>query len=301
MNNDSLHDNRLRKKRVRRKPSGPRTGDRDRSTLVFWNARGIRNKEEVFKAFLKQQGALYGGVSESHTYKNNELTDAEWQWEAGKEVRPAAGASGPPKGSMGLGAFSARRKSNSSVVYTGKYSMWHRIEMGKGSLPLFVGVCYFPQASNLAGHRRANEELQARIREYKAIGHVLFGGDMNCHTQSNGDTHPHDLAGGLFLSMVDDMDMHLVNSIEDICVGQHSRVEVRIRKDGIQRTTVDYVVCSPSLLRINSLPPLAYPPRRPNGVRSQTPRHHSHRHHGHPPQARAAARGVESRRHPIAT
>ena len=47
-------------------------------------ARGINNKEVVFKKFLAEQRAVYGGVSESHTYRNDtELKDSRWRWDAG--------------------------------------------------------------------------------------------------------------------------------------------------------------------------------------------------------------------------
>ena len=34
------------------------------AVLVFWNPRGILNKEVEFKGFLAGQGAIYAGISE---------------------------------------------------------------------------------------------------------------------------------------------------------------------------------------------------------------------------------------------
>ena len=53
--------------RARRKKGGKRggvAGVLPPTVLVFWNPRGISNKEVVFKHFLDQKGAIYAGVSE---------------------------------------------------------------------------------------------------------------------------------------------------------------------------------------------------------------------------------------------
>ena len=59
--------------------------------LVWFNARGILNKEEPYKELLSDRGAVYGGVSESHTYKHTmALSDEKWKWVAGAEGKPSA-------------------------------------------------------------------------------------------------------------------------------------------------------------------------------------------------------------------
>ena len=38
--------------------------------LVFWDARGISNKEIVMKDYLDKTDAVYAGISESRTYND---------------------------------------------------------------------------------------------------------------------------------------------------------------------------------------------------------------------------------------
>ena len=58
-------------------------------TLIFWNARGINNKDVLFKDLLTKENASYGGVSESKTYEDIvTLSDKRWRWDPGTEDRP---------------------------------------------------------------------------------------------------------------------------------------------------------------------------------------------------------------------
>ena len=46
------------------------------TVLVFWNPRGIRNKETIVKDYMGAKGAIYAGVPASQTYRSStELSD----------------------------------------------------------------------------------------------------------------------------------------------------------------------------------------------------------------------------------
>ena len=215
--------------------------------LIFFNARAIGNKADVFKSFMTEVGADYGGISESRTYNDEaSLSDDKFRWDAGTEGRPKSG-SGP---SRGMGAFINRKEINATVVETGVYTHWHRIETlpGKGEVdntPLFIGVGYFPDSKDVKGHTKANKELAACLRKYSPLGHVVFGGDLNAHTSMNGDKSPSDEAGAMLMRTVIDTDMLVVNAMDGLCTGGPTRRQVQ--QDGVQESTLDYVLCSPSL------------------------------------------------------
>ena len=108
----------------------------------------------------------------------------------------------------------------------------------RGGVPLVVGTGYFPQASDLQGHSRANSELLDFVRGFRAQGAlVVFGGDLNAHMGANGDTMPTDSAGRMLLESEELMDMVVVNTMGGVCIGGPTRVQVRA--DGTQRSTVD--------------------------------------------------------------
>ena len=214
---------------------------------MFFNARSVGNKADVIKTTMSTKGAVYCGVSESQTFNDSaSLSDAKFRWDAGTKGKPKAG-SGP---SRGMGAFVDHTAIKASVVETGTFVVWHRVETapsveGGENRPLFVGVGYFPHAQDKKGHTKANKELAAGLRKYRDIGHVVFGGDLNAHTGLNGDQSPVDEAGIMLLNTVNDTDMLLVNAMGGICSGGPTRVQVQ--KGGIQQSTIDYVICSPSL------------------------------------------------------
>ena len=208
-------------------------------TLVFWNPRGISNKEVIFKEFLSDNGAVYAGISESKTYKaGSMLSDGNWQWDTGPEGKPTDRGTHP---SRGVGAFINQRRLKASVVAKGKYTLWHRLEI-KGGVPLVVGVGYFPGAQDYKGHVEANDELRSRLEVFRREGyHVVFGGDLNAHIGSNGDDTPTDRAGRLLLETTEVMGMVMVNTMDGRCKGGPTRVE------GEQQSTIDYVMVSSSL------------------------------------------------------
>ena len=212
--------------------------------LVFWNPRGLLNKHVEFKGFLEGQGAAYAGISESQTYKDGtKISDAQWTWEAGTEGSPTEHGAGI---SRGMGALVNKKKAEASLIRMDKFAVWHRISVPEGDAPLVVGVGYFPNARDVQGHKEANAELTISLAHFREEGHrVIFGGDLNAHTGANGDLTPPDIAGKMLLETVEFSDMVLINTMPGKCTGGPTRVQVR--EDGIQSSTLSYVMCSPSL------------------------------------------------------
>lgn len=214
-------------------------------TLVFWNPRGINNKDVEFKEFLDGKSAVYAGVSESQTYRSESaLSDGRWSWEAGTEGKPTAKGAPPARG---MGAFMDVSKVEASVVRVGKYTMWHRIELdGDRRGPLVVGVGYFPSAQDIAGHKMANEELREMLAYFGKMSElVVFGGDLNAHTGAKGCSMSVDEAGTMLTATMDSAGMLMVNSMAGLCAGGPTRKQVR--KGGDQETVIDYAFVSPKL------------------------------------------------------
>jgi hypothetical protein len=213
--------------------------------LVFWNPRGISNKEVVFKHFLDKKGAVYAGVSESQTYRSGtELSDARWRWDGGTEGKPSEKGGAP---SRGMGAFVDMTKVEGSLVRTGKYTLWHRIELEREGGALICGVGYFPDAQDVKGHMAANKELTEALAFFNSNGDmVVFGGDLNAHTGSNGDLTPLDKAGDMLLETARVSDMVVINTVAGMCSGGPSRVQVRV--DCVQASTLDYAMCSTTMV-----------------------------------------------------
>jgi hypothetical protein len=187
-------------------------------TLVFFNPRGINNKDMEFKEFLSAKSAVYAGLSESQTYRSETaLSDGRWKWEAGSEGKPTAKGTPPARG---MGTFVDSSRVESSVVRVGKYTMWHRIELEGDRGPLMVGVGYFPKAQDTAGHKLANDELRDMLAHFNSTGElVVFGGDLNAHTGAKGCTMPVDDAGRMLIATTGDAGMLMVNSMSGLCEG----------------------------------------------------------------------------------
>jgi hypothetical protein len=215
------------------------------TVLVFWNPRGLSNKQVVFKHFLNNKGAVYAGVAESQTYRSEtELSDARWRWDGGKEGKLSEKGVAP---SRGMGAFVDVTKVEGSLVRKGKYTLWHRIELEGGKGALVCGVGYFPDSQDVKGHAAANKELAEALAFFSSKDDmVVFGGDLNAHTGANGDLTPPDKAGKLLLETARSADMTVINTMAGMCSGGPTRVQVRV--DGVQESTLDYAMCSTAMV-----------------------------------------------------
>ena len=209
--------------------------------LVWWNARDISSKETVFKEFLADEGAVYAGISEPMTYRQEqELSD---RWAAGHEHGPTE-ARARPHG--GVGAFIDKTKLKASIIRSGRYTLWHRVELRGSGGHMVVGSGYFPHSQDIKGHKEANKELLGALQHFVGGGaHVAFGGDLNAHIGPNGNSEETDAAGQMLMDTADKAGMIIVNNERRLCNGGPTRVQVRV--DGIQQSTIDYVMCSRSL------------------------------------------------------
>ena len=233
------------RRRPRRKRKTLRTAlsndDSARFTICCFNAQGVVPKEPLLKSFLHEKGACFCGISESHTYRNHTLSCTRWIWDPGIENRP--NLSQPhPKG--GIGCLISRSLVTSQVRQ-GKFSMWTRIE-SQGNHPLFVATCYFPHSTETRLHAKAWDEIEEGVNEYKQTGHVIIFGDFNAHAGCNGDPLT-DTAGRLLRARTgsDGMGLHILNDHPE-CKGMFTREA--IFRDETRKTTIDYVIVSPSLL-----------------------------------------------------
>jgi hypothetical protein len=188
---------------------------------------------------MVQHNINFGGFAEPHTYRNSHLSDKNWEWIPGSEKRPKTGDNHPPGGI----AMLVDRGLSHSIVHTGKYSVWSRVEIDEAR-PIFVAECYFPHSSETAKHKRAWMELEPKIDEYRLVGHLLIMGDFNAHTgldQSKVDT-----AGRLLLDRTESLGLHMINGTPT-CKGSTTRTEVQANGN-CTSTTIDYVLVSLSLL-----------------------------------------------------
>ena len=119
----------------------------------------------------------FAAFPESQTYHDAQLSDENFVWDPGVETRPSL----KHKHAVGgIGALVSRALSN-SIVATGVYSAWYRIDCRLAE-PIFAAVCYFPQSSATKEHARAWKELSDGIDDYRILGHVIVLGDFNAHT-----------------------------------------------------------------------------------------------------------------------
>ena len=181
----------------------------------------------------------FAAFPESQTYHDAQLSDENFVWDPGVETRPSL----KHKHAVGgIGALVSRALSH-SIVATGVYSAWYRIDCRLAE-PIFAAVCYFPQSSATKEHARAWKELSDGIDDYRILGHVIVLGDFNAHTGL--DDSKVDTAGRLLTSNVDNMGLQVLNST-DLCNGKYTR-SVEQANGKVSRTTIDYVIVSQSLL-----------------------------------------------------
>ena len=143
-----------------------------------WNAKALANKQTLLKELMSRHGVCHCGVSETHLYRARGLSDKKWGWEAGPEHCPQLEHRLPPKG---VGAFTDTRV-RSSLVRTGKFSMWMRLENPTGK-PIFIAECYMPHGSKLKEHREAWDEMQQEVRDFCSVGHIVMCGDFHFSLQ----------------------------------------------------------------------------------------------------------------------
>ena len=207
--------------------------------IAHWNANGLVNREPFLKKKMKELDVSFCGVAESHTYRNTHLNDENWRWEPGVEHQPSQTQKYPPGG---IGVKSSRNIST-SIVATGKYSVWSRIEFEDG-IPLFQCECYFPHSAKTRQHREAWREIQARAREYGELGHIAVMGDFNAHIGVNGGGT--DSAGRMMMNRADLLGLKILNGT-DMCDGGHTRIQEE-KNGSVVATTIDFVMVSNSLL-----------------------------------------------------
>ena len=215
-----------------REGQGEAQAEEDWLMLCHFNARGVTTKEEVLKEWMVKKGVACAGIAECHTYRDHGLSDKEWQWEPGREVRPGPQQHHPPGGT----GFFTRTNLRASIVESGEFAVWCRIEMKTGP-PGFVGECYFPADSDVSKHKQAWDEVEGTVEKIRKLGHIVLMGDFNAKMGMNGD-HRVDTVGRLMRKRLNAMRLHVVNGFRQ-CRGQFTREQVVEGKP--IKPTIDYV------------------------------------------------------------
>ena len=193
--------------------------EEDRLVLCHFNARGAESKEEILKEWFTEKDVACAGIAESHTYLSHGLSDAAWRWEPGKEVQPGPLHRHPPGG---VGFFTST-SSKASVIESGEYSVWCRLETKEG-IPVFVGECYFPHKSEINKHKQAWNEVEKAVEKPLHLGHIVLMGDFNAKMGMNGDCQV-DAAGRLMRKRLNAMRLHAVNGFRQ-CKGKFTHEQV---------------------------------------------------------------------------
>jgi hypothetical protein len=84
------------------------------------------------------------------------LSDGRYRWDAGAEGKPSERGNGP---SRELGAIIDTSLVEASMVRTGTYAVWHRLETNDSNGTIIVETGHFPTAKDARGHDEANKEL----------------------------------------------------------------------------------------------------------------------------------------------
>ena len=209
--------------------------------ILHFNPRGFSSKEEVIKDFLKKNKISFAGLAETHMFQSAGVSDNKWEWQGGAESRPGLG-NPYPRGGI---AVLVDRRLVFSIVKSGSFSVWTRIEITGGS-PIFIAECYFPENSDTVSHRRAWAEVETCCAEFRNLGHLLIMGDFNTHI---GLDKMKILASGVhMLTRLQILNLHLINGTST-CTGSTTRSMERA--DGsVSSSTIDYILVSDSLLSL---------------------------------------------------
>jgi exonuclease III len=202
--------------------------------LCFWNARGISRKSRLFADFLREQNATVAAVSETKTFRQK-LDTGDYDLLIGSEsVHTKRGKSNKTVPVGGL-AFFLRPGTSAAVVQSRAECVWMRMQN------VFIGNVYRNPATRDATQFFAN--LAADVARFRD---VIIGGDLNIRAAANGDSETDNNTAKL-LSFCEDNRLHLVNLLP-CTTGNWTRVEIKPSLQVVERSTLDYVIVSDSLL-----------------------------------------------------
>lgn len=221
--------------------------------LTWLNIRGVRSKDELLVRRAQEQQWPLVLLTETKLKREREKLyggeDNAYSWILGTGQGPSRSCE-PGKGGVGALVHSSIRGSIHKLDST-REQLWLRLD-DKRNAPLFIGVVYLPSGSHASARTECNriyEELAVRIQKYQSQGTVVLGGDMNARIAANGDCVTN--SEGLRMSQFCQRNGLLIANTElpdqdrqARCSGSFSRSE--LRSDGLQQSTVDYVLVSRS-------------------------------------------------------
>ena len=229
----------------------------DHTKITWLNIRGVRSKDELLVRTATEQQWPLVLLTETKLKRDREKLycgqNNAYSWILGSGQRLSRD-SAPGKGGVGVLVHSSIRGSIHKLEST-RDQLWLRLDdssHSSGGAPVFVGVVYLPSGSDAnvrAECARIYEELAERVQKYQSRGTVLLGGDMNARIAANGDRVTNQ-AGVQMTEFCQRNGLLIANTQLPTrdnlprCSGSFSRVE--LRSDGLQQSTVDYVLVSKS-------------------------------------------------------
>jgi len=232
--------------------------------LTWLNIRGARSKDELLVRTATEQQWPLVLLTETKLKREQEKlfcgmkNEYSWILGAGQKLTRE---SAPGKGGVGALVHASIRGSIHRLDST-RDQLWLRLDHNTrrsdshepNNRPTFIGVVYLPSGSSTnaqAECRRIYEEVALRVQKYQSQGSVLLGGDMNARLSANEDTITNQ--AGLRLMEFAQRNGLLIGNTQlppqkgetlPRCIGSFSRCE--LRRDGLQQSTLDYVLVSKS-------------------------------------------------------
>ena len=183
---------------------------------------------------------------ETKVYEESMAT-GKWYWLRGTEQLPQLGKAIPERG---LGALvDGDRYPGGSVLKRYTHSFWFVIPGAAGSVSLYVCVAHIPvyrdDDVSQTERKLAFDEISEGLTLFRGKGLLAVVGDLNSRTAMNGDTALK-ACGKELLKFCNDVDhsLFIVNSSDELCEGQFTRVVPSVR-DGVatlDQTTIDYAL-----------------------------------------------------------
>lgn len=219
--------------------------------LTWLNIRGARSKDELLVRKATEQQWPLVLLTETKLKREYEKLycgeNQEYSWILGTGLGPSRDRE-PGKGGVGALIHASIRGLVHKLEAT-REQLWLRLD-DKRHTPVFIGVVYLPSGSHTSARTectRIYEELAVRVQKYQSQGTVLLGGDMNARIAANGDKVTN-TAGLQMIRFCQRNGLMIANTElparddQARCTGSFSRVE--LHSDGLQQSTVDYVLVS---------------------------------------------------------
>ena len=219
---------------------------RTRLTITFHNVNGIALRDEEVVRAADAMAADIIGVGETLLRRARTLCTgsngkSEYRWILGTDEEREGG--GRARGGV---AFLVSNKIGAAVTLakTDRNQLWIRVKDKARSI--FICSVYLPPAGSVHTQERQQtmRELSINARRFRNQGGaIIIGGDLNGRTGANGDPVTN-AEGKELLQFSDDNGLRIINHDPKRSSGLFTWE--RKCGDELQRTTIDYALCSSS-------------------------------------------------------